>query len=199
MYAISCQDTFSPVTKGPLVKENRSKENNQNNKGEVMSHFDLTDFLIIFIILGTLGFTAIVGNFFMLREVVYARNRENAVMQWPSVTGVVVRSEVKVRRTSDDHTEYPDISYTYEVMGKSYRCKQIMPGGEIGGINVTSTLERYPVGAQVTVYYDPRNPKDAVLEQGKKKFSNMLWFMLILMNLFICYMTVAMTRGVLKY
>lgn len=163
-----------------------------------MGHITFSDIFTALIILGSLGGSALLVNFFLYRSIVRAQNREKAVTQWPSVTGTVVKSEVKVRKTSEDYTEYPDITYTYEVMGKAYRCKQILPGGEIGGMDVQSTLKRYPMDAQVTVYYDPHNPKDAVLEQGGNKFSKMLWLMLVGMNLFICYMAVVMTRGVLK-
>ncbi|MFN8383858.1 MAG: DUF3592 domain-containing protein [Anaerolineales bacterium] len=163
-----------------------------------MNHFNFTDLFAIFMILGTLGFAAILTNFFLYRMVIDAQNKEKAVMQWPSVTGTVVKSEVGIHKTSESHTEYPDVTYTYEVMGKAYRCKQILPGGDISGVNVQSTLNRYPLNAQITVYYDPHNPKDAVLERGSKKISKMLWFMLIGMNAFICFMAISMTRGVLK-
>lgn len=163
-----------------------------------MGHFNLTGLFTTVVILGALGFTAILANFFLYRMVIETQNKEKAVMQWPSVTGTVVKSEIRIHRTSEDHTEFPDITYTYEVMGKAYRCKQILPGGEIGGMDIQSTLNRYPLNAQITVYYDPHNPKDAVLERESKKFSKMLWLMLILMNAFICFMAIIMTQGVLK-
>jgi hypothetical protein len=34
--------------------------------------------------------------------------------------------------------------------------------------HVKATLERYPQGASITVYYDPRNPAHSVLEPGDK-------------------------------
>lgn len=163
-----------------------------------MSHFSFANFFTIAIILGALGFIAVLVNFFLYRMVVNAQNKEKEVMKWPSVAGTVVTSEIGIHHTSESNTEYPNIAYTYEVMGKAYRCKQILPGGDISGINVQSTLDHYPLGAQITVYYDPHNPKDAVLERGSKKFSRMLWLMLVIANLFICMMAIVMTRGFLK-
>lgn len=163
-----------------------------------MGQVNFTDVFIIFIFLGALGGGALLVIFFLYRSIAEAQKREKAVTQWPSVTGTVVKSEVKVRKTSEDYTEYPDITYTYEVMGKAYRCKQILPGGEIGGMGVESTLKRYPMNAQVTVYYNPQNPKDAVLEAGNRTISKGLWLMLVLMNIFICGMGLYFTYGKLK-
>lgn len=151
-----------------------------------MPHLDLTNVLDVLIITCVIGLFLIVGNFFLLRTIMETQKRETAVRSWPSVTGKVGLSEVRVHRTDGHDTDFPHVSYTYEVDGKTHRSSNILPGGDVGGINVESTLARYPKGAEVTVYYDPHNPKDAVLEPGKTTASNLLWLMIVLMNLMIC-------------
>ena len=150
-----------------------------------MQNFDSTDFLFLCLTLGTLAFSAVAANFYLFRMLMDAKRTEEAVMKWPSVTGTVKISEVKVHHSIDTVSEYPHVAYSYEVMGKPYRSDQIIPGGDVGGSGSSSVVQRYPVGAQVTVYYDPHEPKKAVLERGAK-FSNTTWLFIIVTNIFLC-------------
>jgi hypothetical protein len=167
-------------------------------QGEDMFHLDFTNILTLLIAWGALGFAFVLGNFFLYREIMSTQNRENAAQTWPTVTGEIIASKVKKRHDSEHGpVEYPHVSYTYEVNGKTHHSSNIMAGGEIGGVNVESTLTRYPQGSKVTVYYDPQNPKDAVLEPGNKTISKGLWLMLALMNIFICGMGLYFTYDIL--
>jgi hypothetical protein len=164
-----------------------------------MFHLDFTNILTLLIVWGIFGFTFVLGNFFLYREIVITQNRENATQIWPTVTGKITTSNVKKRHDSEHgNVAYPHVSYTYEVDGKIHHSSNIMAGGELGGMNVESTLARYPLSSQVTVYYDPQNPKDAVLEAGSKTISKGLWLMLVLMNIFICGMGLYFTYDILK-
>ena len=89
---------------------------------------------------------------------------------WPSTPGVVTKSDVS--HGAQSHATA--VAYAYTVDGVPYR------GADIGrGIEFASTTEdharrrvaRYPVGARVTVYYDPAAPATAVLEPGVSKAS----------------------------
>lgn len=147
------------------------------------------DILNILIYLCSFGFIFLVGNFFLYREIAKTQKRENAALTWPTVYGEITVSKVNRRHDSEHgYVEYPHVSYTYEVNGKKYHSSNIMAGGELGGVKVESTLARYPLGSNVTVYYDPQNPKDAVLEPGNKTVSKGLWLMMGLMDIFICGM-----------
>ncbi len=154
-----------------------------------MFHLDITNILTLLIFLCSFGFIFMVVNFFLYREIVQTQKRENATQTWPTVSGEITASKINRRHDSEQgYVEYPHVSYTYEVNGKKHHSSNIMAGGELGGVKVESTLARYPLGSQVTVYYDPQNPKDAVLEPGNKTISKGLWLMLALMNIFICGM-----------
>jgi hypothetical protein len=56
--------------------------------------------------------------------------------------------------------------YAYQVEGQSYQSQRIYFGGEVGGSAMTGVIKKYPVGAQVPVYYNPQNPAEAVLERS---------------------------------
>jgi len=109
---------------------------------------------------------------YMARAVARAR----ASVAWPTTEAVVVRSEVVASTTTSGTggpvgrtmtTHDPEVSFEYEVAGQRYRSHRII----FVDINyryddAKATVERYPVGSRVTAYYDPRNPKVAVLEPG---------------------------------
>src|SRR5438045_3343925 len=92
---------------------------------------------------------------------------------WPSVTGVVTTSALKLDFHKPPHAPYyrPFVSYSYNVGG--------IPRGNT---RITFALDgtprfrkeegfawlnqKYPVGKQVPVFYDPADPDRAVLEPG---------------------------------
>jgi len=55
------------------------------------------------------------------------------------------------------------------VYGKEYTSSQIKAGdihmSVYGSRKAYDTVDRYPVGAEVTVYYDPENPEQSALER----------------------------------
>ena len=63
---------------------------------------------------------------------------------------------------------YPEVRYEYEVFGQIYSGQQISFGANTGYSNQRKTQEilaKYPLGANITVYYDPNAPENAVLER----------------------------------
>jgi hypothetical protein len=90
---------------------------------------------------------------------------------WPSTPGRIVRSGTMAQTVT--HADAPssirnvaDVAYEYTVGGRTYRGSRIGVAGSTGGPDVAATLARYHVGALVTVFYDPADPKNAVLERG---------------------------------
>jgi len=83
--------------------------------------------------------------------------------RWREVTGTILKSEVQF-----DWEDYrPVVEYQYEVDGVSYRGDTIVVGPLVQ-FNwkgpATRVIERFPVGASVTVYVDPANPRRASLQ-----------------------------------
>jgi hypothetical protein len=87
----------------------------------------------------------------------------------------VIASRVQSRRNRPGDPGYdfhdtevsnqPLVEYEYTVGGKKYRCSRIDVGEMISGSELETVLSRYPIGAEVTVYYDPADPSKALLER----------------------------------
>ena len=78
---------------------------------------------------------------------------------WPTTEGQILESEFK---TKGDSTSYPGVKYQYDVNGKTYDGERIVFGSAAD--LPRGTLDRYPVGGTVTVFYDPNDPESAVLQ-----------------------------------
>jgi len=93
--------------------------------------------------------------------VIIVRARNTA--RWPAASGTIEESAI----ASEDDDLLPNIVFRYAVNGSEFRRTLEFPGG------ITPTRElaaeylgKYPAGAAVTVYYDPRAPGTATLEPG---------------------------------
>ncbi len=90
---------------------------------------------------------------------------------WPQAAGRIVKSDVVAshQRRIDKETEVinlPAIEYEFSANGQKYTGRRISVGEDSGGANTEATLARYPVGSAVTVYYDPADPENCVLERS---------------------------------
>lgn len=98
---------------------------------------------------------------------------------WSTVEGKIVSSSItKVKHPGETPAYYPDIQYVYQVEGKVYTGNRIF-WGEFGSGSPSSAqavVNNYKVGMSVTVYYDPRNPANAILERGARWASFALLF-----------------------
>lgn len=96
---------------------------------------------------------------------------------WPTVPGIITRSEVKVWQR-DGNTHYqPDIAYSYSVEGRIYSSSRITVGDLAIDNNVTKAKRlqaEYPAGKEINVYYDPELPQSAVLQPGTRPGDYML-------------------------
>jgi hypothetical protein len=120
----------------------------------------------------------------------------NNAKSWRSVPGVVVESHVEARkskasggnvvRLDGEGTEtknFANVVYEYELFGKKLRSNRVSIGEDAGNFEIEETLARYPVGTRVTVYYNPRRPREAVLERDAPKglFGCLAWGVVILL------------------
>jgi ribosomal protein L21E len=103
-----------------------------------------------------------------------------AARDWPSTPGRVVISHIETRKVKvidssreDGHyfeeRNFAGVTYEYTVSRAKLRNNRISIGEDRGNFEVAETLKRYPVGTSVTVYYNPRSPRDAVLERDMPK------------------------------
>lgn len=92
---------------------------------------------------------------------------------WPTVAGEIVVSKVTERESSssDGSTSFvyhAEIAYSYNAEGVKYSSGKVAFGDyDSSSIShAQNIVNKYPVGKQVTVYYDPASPSTAVLEPG---------------------------------
>ena len=136
-----------------------------------------------FLVVGIIGFVFLVLNAIFLTIILFMRRKMAVVSQWPSTMGTVMMSTIEARSSSEGgYTEYPVVQYSYQVGGQAYQGMKLAPGPDVGGSGARKVVGRYPVGAQVMVFYDPQNPSDAVLERKAPA----QWLMWILLAVFDC-------------
>jgi hypothetical protein len=88
---------------------------------------------------------------------------------WPTTEGQVISSEVDHSSDAEGGDSYqPQISYRYEVDDQTYEADRIRFGQNSYSSSRQAEAEanRYPVGRQVEVFYEPGRPENAVLEPG---------------------------------
>jgi hypothetical protein len=113
----------------------------------------------------------IVGGigYFIYRRSQQGQAYRQAAATWPATSGTVLMSTVQSKRTGRSHSIYPVVVYEYSVNGQSYQSQRIKAGDQFMSIRITgeaqATDARYPVGATVTVYYNPSNPAESALER----------------------------------
>ena len=93
---------------------------------------------------------------------------QQASLHWASAMGRVLKSRAEVSG-GETTSVTPYVLYEYEVQGRVYQSTQIRAGDRFmqsgSARQAYDTVDRYPVGAIVTVYYDQANPAEAALER----------------------------------
>jgi hypothetical protein len=119
----------------------------------------------------------VVGGFFLvalclvLVVVAIVLVRFKRTQAWPAVRGRIVesrRGEESYRDLTNQTTRMrtvPVVRYVYAVDGVQYRGHKIDAGEGVGEDEIDGILAHYPVGAEVAVFHDPKDPSKAVLER----------------------------------
>lgn len=164
-----------------------------------------------------IAFALICGGFFLfitlaigIGLLLYSANskkKAGASQQWPNTSGTISVSEVRRSMNTDEdgHTSYsyyPHVEYTYTIFGQTLTGKQIAFGG-VKGYNDTnkaqSALSKYPVNAQVGVFYNPQKPGEAVLEriasEGAKTARTMGIIVLVVSACITCSLLIGVIRN----
>jgi len=134
---------------------------------------------LIKIALALFAALAMFGVVWALSEAVYAHASEH----WPRTLGSIVSSGVSVEHDGAGRMYAAGIRYRYVVDGHEYTCDRVRFGGSwaFARRRPADTLtKRFPVGAPVTVAYDPAKPSRGALEPGLggQAYLNVLLFAL---------------------
>jgi len=118
-----------------------------------------------------LGITGAVMVGILLLATVVKMREVKAAQNWQTTHGKIIRSEVgsQKKRDLDDRERVrsvPAVTYEYTINGKKFTCDRLSLAEIIPESEIEATLARYPLGAQVTVYYNPANPREALLERA---------------------------------
>ena len=135
--------------------------------------------------IGIIVFVLFILNIVFLTILFFMRRRMAAVSQWPATMGNVMMSTIERRSSEDGYTDYPVVQYSYQVGGQAYESYKLAPGPEVGGTGARKVISKYPVGAQVMVFYDPQNPAEAVLER-KAPAQWLMWLILAIFDVTLC-------------
>lgn len=101
------------------------------------------------------------------------QQKVKASMSWPYVLGKVVAASVRQvveRGDADtrDTTHYvPFVQYEYQVGGQNYQGNRLafQEKGYNSHKKAFNLVAAFPVGGPVSVFFDPANPQNAVLER----------------------------------
>jgi len=123
-----------------------------------------------FVLFICLVFAVIFGVWSAVASGIYLKAQRSAA--WPQTTAKVTEWELQTRIGSrNQKTYYYHCRYTFRVNGAEYTGEAIKIsrfGNKVGHPSERSTMlsERYRVGAECDVWYNPDDPADAVLEPG---------------------------------
>ncbi len=117
---------------------------------------------------------------FSAKKFVLAKTSTN----WPKVKAIVKSSCLKAKRVGDGHTYYsPDIEYQYSLDSKHYSSNNFTYMGTFGLSKEYSDkyINKYTVGSEIEVSYNPKTPEVAVIIPGVHwgQYTSMLLLTLI--------------------
>ncbi len=121
---------------------------------------------MVFVTIFALFWTAFTG-LFDAKTYSDISNQQRAVL-FPTTAGQVLQSQVEREHDADGTTYSADIRFAFEVEGEQFESDSYRFGvtGHSDQSEANRAVSKYPVGADVTVYYDPQNPELAILEPG---------------------------------
>ena len=123
------------------------------------------------------GAFALLGLVFIA---LYLRSRKQAAtsQSWPGTPGTITASEMNVVEDDESGDVYaPSIAYEYRVGDRPFTSHRIRFGSASSRdrAKAEAVLGSYPAGKEVTVYYDPARPDQAVLEQSAAGSASFLY------------------------
>ncbi len=124
--------------------------------------------ILVYICLG--GFI-VFGFFFMMggiKEIKLAKKSSS----WPTTMGTIIESRIETSSDSDGETYRPSVRFSYQVHGLKFTGNKIFFGH--GGIYSSNynyskkVVTQYSTNKIITIYYNPSQPKQSVIEAGIK-------------------------------
>jgi hypothetical protein len=116
----------------------------------------------------------------MLLASIAGYRKGRRIQTWPQTTGRVTQSEIVRRQGQRTYIEEPHVFFSYSVDGTEY------VGHTMSVLEVDTSLKQdaeaklrpYPVGQEVAVFYNPKDPKDSLLEKETSGTALLGWGLL---------------------
>ena len=101
-------------------------------------------------------------------------------LKWPKTIGVVIESETIRSLDSKGSEMYsPKVIVKYNVNGREFQTNQIDSSGSYSTSNLASVrniITKYSKGKNIYVYYNDKDPFEAVLEPGVSNLTKILYY-----------------------
>ena len=112
-----------------------------------------------------------VGLALILNFTVMANARES--QKWASTSGTITESEVVTTGSGDSQMYRPHVIYSFEVGGEEFTSAKVSTDGTWDSKWARSAqkrVNRYPMGEEVEVFYNPDLPSQSLLETSVPAF-----------------------------
>ena len=95
---------------------------------------------------------------------------------WPSVKGRIISASLEKEKIRGRVISRERIQYVYHVKGKRFVGERVALGLRLLTLRppARQVIKKYPMGALVTVYYNPSRPEESVLEPGVKPYIKLI-------------------------
>lgn len=120
----------------------------------------------------------IISGIVLLLLSIYFYKKSKDSIKWCKTKGQISKAYLDKFNDSNSTSYRVEVEYSYTVADKVYNSKRKYYGDHLLSSFLGSTkklVDKYKKGDTIDVYYNPQNPKDAVLEQGVH-FSVLVFF-----------------------
>jgi hypothetical protein len=133
------------------------------------------------------NFAILLGVTFLVFSI-YPFMQYHKTSDWPTVSGTITHSQLRDGGAiflGIGTIYHADITFVYQVDGKSLTGNRVQYG--IGGKNfifkrfAEVMVERYPVGKVTSIFYNPDNPEDEIIESAPVLGFSFIWILFTVM------------------
>ena len=136
---------------------------------------------------GLFALVFVAGGCFCILMPIYLFFKGRLSETWPSTSGRIVSGEIKESSSPDDGKQfYPHVTYVYWINGIAYTSSKVSLAGRSyhSQQEAARALLRYPVRSDVTVWFNPDDFTDALIERDRVR-GRAIWVLLFMGLMFI--------------
>jgi hypothetical protein len=117
-------------------------------------------------------FGLVVGMLILLTVQIFFYRKARRRQNWNSTKGKILTSTLTREPLDRTPLWYPSIRYSYRVGGKTYHNTKLGTGNRYTDLpTAQKEIEQYPVGAEITVYYDPQHPDKPIVKRKSSEIN----------------------------